>query len=63
MCVCVRVCLLGGVCVCVRVCLLGGVCVCVGGGGDGGRGVREEREGRPDTRGFVELGKTAISSN
>ena len=47
-------------CVCVRVCLLGGVCVC---GGDGGRGVREEREGRPDIRGFVELGKTAISSN
>ena len=47
------------------------MCVCLpvgrskGGGGrgeGGGRGFREDGEGRPDTRAFVELCKTTISS-
>lgn len=33
-----------------------------GEGGGGGRGFREDGEGRPDTRAFVELCKTTISS-
>lgn len=39
------------------------VCLLEGGGGKGGgRGFREDGEGRPDTRAFVEPCKTTISS-